>query len=232
VTDIVPIGTFYEPDKEGFITNILSLYDIDEDNWVICNYILNRAVSFYGNHLHSVYVRGSLLPDADKDFVIVLLNDSEYSSFIEKYEDFLFTIDSTLDFDISLYNPQNLPIYRKFESICLYGNDLSTRKVVFKEYAGLPLPNTKILIDQIKESTELNKDILSSCKVILRAAMHSVAQKVNKYSKDLYYCCKFYEEYYPHRGQYMWDVLDLYLNPTENYKLVLYKAIQCLLEGE
>ena len=235
------MGKFYKPDEEGFITDTLSLRDIDEDNWFICNYFTKEAVSFYGENLHSVYVTGTVSKDSyDKDFVIVI---SDYS-FINtpNTTSFISTLNPTIPFDIEFFTPQNFSIDRKFESVCLYGDDLTEKKVVFKEYIkthpfaqdihGLPKIYYKLLIKEIEKSTRLSP---SWCKVILRKSVFLVALKVNKYSRDLYYCCKFYEEYYPHRGQYMWDVLDLYLNPEEHYddyKLILYKSIQCLLEEE
>ncbi len=246
---IIPIGTVYIPDEEGFIVNNFSLNDINEDNRLICNYLVEKCISFYGENLHSVYARGSLLnkssllPNADKDFIIVLLDNCEYSLFEKKYQNFISTLNSDIYFDISLNTPHNLTDYQKFESVCLYGHDLSVQKVVFKDYV-LPMvidyENTDAFFfafschhNQSKDIVPTtNKELLSKCKVILRAAMVSVALELNKYSRDLYYCCKLYEEYYPHQGKYMWDLLSLYLNPTKYNKLILNKAIQCLLRDK
>lgn len=85
INKAIPIGKVYIPDEEGFITNNRSLDDIDEDNMSICNYLVEKDVSFYREYLHSVYVRGSLLPNSDKDFVIVLTANCEYSRFKEEY---------------------------------------------------------------------------------------------------------------------------------------------------
>lgn len=100
---------------------------------------------------------------------------------------------------------QNLSINRKFESVCLYGHDLTMKKVLFKDYV-LSMSGIISLLRNIQHTRSLhhnqfentNENFLHECKVILRAAMYSVALKLNKYSRDLYYCCKFYEDYYPH----------------------------------
>jgi hypothetical protein len=90
----------------------------------------------------------------------------------------------------------------------------------------------KTILFNTKESVDLNDNLRRDCKKIIRLAMLSVSLKLNKYTKDLYYCCKFYEEYYPQYGKQMWDVLDLYLNPNKYDKLILYTAIDALLSGE
>ena len=43
---IIPIGTVYISDEEGFIVNNFSLNDINEDNRLICNYLVGKCISY------------------------------------------------------------------------------------------------------------------------------------------------------------------------------------------
>ena len=244
MSDIKQIGIYWEADENGFIESIFSVNNIHSDNKKLVEYFVSKAIEYYTDNIHSLYVRGSILTnpelqsDFDKDFIVVLYENDNWSYFVERYDNFISTLDSNINFDISLYSTNNFVLDRKFNSLCLYGNDVSVRKVNIKNlvndtYTASNKYNIlKTILLNTKESVDLNNNLRRDCKKIIRLAMLSVSLKLNKYTKDLYYCCKFYEEYYPQYGKQMWDVLDLYLNPNKYDKLILYTAIDALLSGE
>lgn len=244
MSDIKQIGTYWEADENGFIESIFSVNNIHSDNKKLVEYFISKAIEYYTDNIHSLYVRGSILTnselqsDFDKDFIVVLYENDNWNNFVKRYNNFILIFDSNIDFDISLYSTNNFVLDRKFNSLCLYGNDLSVRKVNIKNlvndtYTASNKYNTlKTILLNTKESVDLNDNLRRDCKKIIRLAMLSVSLKINKYTKDLYYCCKFYEECYPQYGKQMWDVLELYLNPNKYDKLTLYTAIDVLLSGE
>lgn len=244
MSDIKQIGMYWEADENGFIESIFSVNNIHSDNKKLAKYFVSKAIEYYTDNIHSLYVRGSILTnpelqsDFDKDFIVVLYENDNWNNFVERYDNFISTLDSNINFDISLYSTNNFVLDRKFNSLCLYGNDVSVRKVNIKNlvndtYTASNKYNIlKTILSNTKESVDLNNNLRRDCKKIIRLAMLSVSLKINKYTKDLYYCCKFYEECYPQYGKQMWDVLELYLNPNKYDKLILYTAIDALLSGE
>lgn len=244
MSDIKQIGMYWEADENGFIESIFSVNNIHSDNKKLAKYFVSKAIEYYTDNIHSLYVRGSILTnpelqsDFDKDFIVVLYENDNWNNFVERYDNFISTLDSNINFDISLYSTNNFVLDRKFNSLCLYGNDVSVRKVNIKNlvndtYTASNKYNIlKTILLNTKESVDLNDNLRRDCKKIIRLAMLSVSLKINKYTKDLYYCCKFYEECYPQYGKQMWDVLELYLNPNKYDKLILYTAIDALLSGE
>jgi len=241
MVDIKQTGKYWVADKNGFIESLFSVNNIHPNNKKVADYLVSKAIEYYADNLHSVYVRGSILtnpelqPNFDKDFIVVLHENDTWNYFVENYDSFILTLDSNIDFDISLYSTNNLTLDRKFNSLCLYGNDLSARKVNIRDLIPsqeIKYNVLKTILSNTKKSVDLNDDLRRDCKILIRSAMLSVSLKLNKYTRDLYYCCKFYEEYYPQYGKQMWDVLDLYLNPNKYDKLILYTAIDALLSEE
>ena len=172
------------------------------------NYLVKTSSDYYKDNLHSVYVRGTiltekeLLQNSDKDFVIILNDNNKFLKFVQEYDQFISILESSINFDVALYNNNNFDTLRKFQSKCIYGEDISLNKLNF-DYFSLEQKHINLIIKDIRnflttfEKTVLDNDknsieyLQKICKRILRFAMLKVAQQVRKYSKDLYYCCVF-----------------------------------------
>lgn len=248
---IEPIGVVWEPNENGYIVSGLSTGNLTEDSSHIITFFVNMATKFFVNHLHSIYVTGSTLTNLNyttsenirknRNFIIVLneaANKSRIMTFIpdlvRKSE---FEFDAPIIYESELYDVNNFPKFEQFFSACVYGNDIATKEYYFDD---IKLEKNKQYYDDIHAALRFYADINSYdprnrktftqyyCKKILRYGMLKAANHVRKYSRDLFYCYKLYEEAFPDCKGVMYDVLDLYLNPQDYRPDVIKTSIDTL----
>jgi hypothetical protein len=248
---IEPIGVVYEPNQDGYIVNELSIGNLTEESSHIINFFVNMSTKFFVNNLHSIYVTGSTLTNLNyttsenirknRNFIVVL-NHSAYKSrmltflpdLIKKSE---FQFDVPIIYESELFDVDNFPEFQQFFSACVYGSNIATNQYCFND---VKLDKNKQYYDDVHDALRFYSDINSYdprnrktftqyyCKKILRYGMLKAAHHVGKYSRDLYYCYKFYEQAFPSHKGAMYDVLNLYLNP-QDYKPDVFKVAIDLL---
>ena len=98
MSDIKQIGMYWEADENGFIESIFSVNNIHSDNKKLVEYFVSKAIEYYTDNIHSLYVRGSILTnpelqsDFDKDFIVVLCENDNWNNFVERYDNFIYVI--------------------------------------------------------------------------------------------------------------------------------------------
>lgn len=115
-------------------------------------------------------------------------------------------------------NPR-LAMIIKTQSLCIYGEDLATQIPPF-------LPNKKMILNLtwLKEDLQdfLAKEKIThqACqeitKVLIRCGFEIVMEKAQKYTTDLYWCYQVFSEYFPEKEPEMRELLQLYLNPSND----------------
>ena len=250
-TPIKPIGYVWVPDKDGYIVNDFSTSNITEEASHAINFFVMMATKFFGDKLHSIYVTGSTVTNIDypvtdtirrnRNFVIVVTE----GAFLSQKQKFVadvvtksqFQFESPIIYESELYTIENFPEFEQVFSACVYGTSIATHRYLFD---NIVLEKNKRYHEDIYDALRFYSDIESYnfksrksytqyfCKKILRYGMLKAANSVRKYSRDLYYCYKFYEEAFPEHRNVMYNVLDLYLNPNEHRPNVFKIAIDSL----
>lgn len=121
----------------------------------------------------------------------------------------------------------------RFPIKCIYGVDLSLNVLNFDLITNECLDGTeredcKYLLDSLNYAmmSATSKDIVGGnewfvvgpafIKNLFRCAFNSICKEKKIWTRDLYYCYKFFVEEYPQFEQHMIALLDLYLNPNKS----------------
>ena len=200
-----------------------------------------------GEHLHSVYIRGSVarglavegLSDLDTT-AVARPHEVDWERAIawgqrtrrEYAERFPFSHRPEIDVRLLADLIEAMPTMRwfKLSAACVYGEDLlaDASPVTLDEMIAA----TSVEADYIaKVVSDFHEGIAAEgadtrsycrwiCKRFLRAASALVLSRTRKVTNDLYYCYKLFSEHYPEREPAMRRALELALNPiteTEAY---------------
>jgi len=250
-TPIKPIGYVWVPDKDGYIVNNFFTSNVTEQASHAINFFVMMAINFFGDKLHSIYITGSTVTNINytvtdtirrnRNFVIVV-TEGAWKSKQQKFVTDLvnksqFQFESPVIYESELYTVENFPEFEQVFSACVYGPNIATNRYLFD---NIVLEKNKQYHEDIYDALRYYSDLKSYnfktqktitqyfCKKILRYGMLKAANNVRKYSRDLYYCYKFYEEAFPEHHNVMYNVLDLYLNPAEYRPNVFKIAIDSL----
>jgi hypothetical protein len=248
---IEPIGYVWIPDEDGYIVNNLAINNITEEASHAINFFVMMAQNFFSDRLHSIYVTGSTVTNIDytttpdirknRNFIIVVNEQAYKSRKIEFITNVVtksqFQFDVPIIYESELYTVEQFPEFEQVFASCVFGENIATKKYKFDH---IIFEKTKEYYEDVHDAlrfysntssySPMNRKTYTQyfCKKILRYGMLKAAKHVNKYSRDLYYCFKFYEEAFPQHKGVMYNVLDLYLNPSDYRPDVFQTAVNSL----
>jgi len=243
---IKPTGTYLYTNNEGYLVPEVSAEKIQQEYKPALEDMIHACKKHYEDNLHSVYVRGSIakgaaIPDvSDVDGMIVLrsvvsteekewLADFRESMkqkypFITKFEMAHYAADSFIDFS------RRDRVVLKLQSLCLYGTDIrgnienlkpGKETVLHAHNLNEEVENLMIKFDT-QSFTDANLKNWCSwiMKRILRTGHELVAERSQRFTRDLYRCWEGFAEYYPEKKDEMYHVLDLAINPTTDIQKI------------
>ena len=235
--EIKKIGQVYKFDKNNYL--IAKQYKKNiQSKWL--KVMKDFIKSIDKQHIHSIYLRGSVITGeavdhvSDIDFV-VLTSDLPKNCWAKpsKFKKELIPIrermmkDYSFIYNVDVSKPNyylNIDLTNQFmikhHSVCIYGDNIQKDILKFKRnefpiiFPELDLP----LIAAKKEFDKNKKKIMRYvAKNIIRAAfelVHKISHK-DVWTRDLYPCYKFFSEHYPKGEEQMRNCLELAISPTE-----------------
>lgn len=240
--EIKPIGSFLKTDTDGFIVNTTSLDKI-QVTWMPAVELVKEAYQKHlGNHLHSVYIRGSVAKSqainniSDIDSFAVVTDDIDMSwskDFVEEVKKqfpFIVGVEVGIIPLEEIQDSKGDRIMIKTQSICVYGDSLAETIPAIRPGVE-SAQHFKFIEREISRTIEwlkeghTNEEIGRKCtwimKRIVRTGFELVMERSRKYTRDLYPCYEEFSKYYPEKKEEMYKVLELAINPTADEKEIL-----------
>lgn len=247
--EIKNIGRICRTDSRGNIINDSTINAIKPEFKCIIEAAVATYVSHLGEHLHSVYIRGSIprglgidnVSDLDTLSITNKNIDSIDLNWVDRAEEVLNENFKAVDgVELSFYfiedilettNFSIIPFMIKTHSICVYGEDIRDFLPNYKAdktLANEHLVNLKSQIQQAKEELSGNEDVedvVDCCrwimKIIIRAGLALVLVEENKYTRDLYPAYKLFSEHFPSKQSEMKQALEYAVNPITNSEVII-----------
>ena len=200
--EIQPLGSYLEVDSEGYIINPASLDKIQEQWKPVVDEIVEVYKSQYGEHLKSVYVRGSVakgqavenISDIDSFCYTDIAEDDSSSDWEQKARNEIKTKFPFVE-GVELSNRQ-LPKVRikgifLNQSICVYGEPIEISKIKPGKDMMFHIPNLERrieILDEKLENAETEESIKNVCvwfaKDILRTGFELTMDRSKRYTRD------------------------------------------------
>ncbi len=239
MTEIKPIGRFYETDASGCLINESSVDHIEKPWSKAVGTSAERCIEHFRERLQSLYLRGSvprgLAVDgaSDIDFVVLLYDEAEFGPMDQEWasitsedlkEEFPFATDvefaiaptgDYLSFDIA-------KVTIKARSCLMYGDDLAqylpevkvdrslATALDFMLEPSLKFVNTQLQDRQLSELEGFEQRWIM--KRIIRSGMTLVLERAGRYSPDLYPQVQCFSEFYPNHRATMERALEIAIN--------------------
>lgn len=244
MTQIKNIGRYCVTDSDGYIVNDTSIKKIQPEYMEVINEVVERYQLHLGDHLHSVYVRGSVsrglgiagVSDLDTIGVTTVHPEALDLQWVKAAEQEINRKYSCINgIEFSFHHKQEvletsdfsiIPFMIKTHSICFYGEDLTPYLPDYKADAALGnehLVHLKYQIEQAKEDltdNEDTEDIQDCCswimKIIVRAGIALVITKEHLYTRDLYPAYQLFAKHFPEKSFEMREALQFAIAPSEN----------------
>jgi len=245
-TDTVkPIGSFLQTDADGFIVNTTSPEKIQRAWLPAVEMVKDAYKQHFGEHLHSVYVRGSVvkgeaidnISDIDSFAVVTLSYDNIDTSWSKDFvKELIGQFPFIVGVEIGAIPLEELKDHKgdrimiKTQSICVYGENLADTLPPLKpgietaqHIKGIEreINKTKEWLQEDRTDEEIKRRCTWIMKRIIRSGFELVMERSQKYTRDLYPCYEGFAEYYPEKKEEMYEVLRLAIEPTSDKKEIL-----------
>tara|TARA_B100000745_G_scaffold58094_2_gene34452 strand:- start:13273 stop:14073 length:801 start_codon:yes stop_codon:yes gene_type:complete len=242
---VKPIGSFLQTDADGFIVNTTSPEKI-QSVWLPAVEMVKEAYQkHFGEHLHSVYIRGSVakgeaidnISDIDSFAVVTLPYDDIDTSWSK---DFVREMTTQFPFIVGveigaipleeLEDHKGDRIMIKTQSICVYGENLAETLPSLKpgietaqHIKGIEreINKTKEWLQEDHTDEEIKRRCTWIMKRIIRSGFELVMERSQKYTRDLYPCYEGFSEYYPEKKEEMYEILKLAIEPISDKKKIV-----------
>ena len=250
---IKPIGMVHGLDERGFIVNPCSHSNL-RDPWLgASNELKTEFLNNIGEHLHSIYLRGSVPKGAaisglsDLDCIVLTItpvNEIDMSWIPNFKKDFRDKYPEINDCEIlagevgAFKGRQSFCFILKTQCLCIWGTDLSEELPSYKPGVDAIVHSPQLLtsIERARQELSTIEDpqrIMILCglmsKRMLRTGYEIVMEEDGSYTRDLYPCWQIFSKYYPDRSDSMREALFYALNPTSD-KTILRRIIDDLGE--
>jgi len=226
-------GELYPKDSEGFLLNPTSAAHIQEPWTPAVEEARELVRRFFGDRLHSLYLRGSVARGAarpnvsDIDLIVVTWGSvrasdrvwcGELSAVIVLHHPFVRRVDVSLTpLEHTVYGPVQFRL--KLSSLFLWGNDLRPGLPRFRpedeaalQYArtlGWDVGHSLVLLRGSPNAKELSRIRMWIGKTLVRAGFELVMAEVEGYTTDLYPCYEAFVARFPDRKADMRRALEL-----------------------
>ncbi|MFK7808736.1 MAG: hypothetical protein AB8F74_13110 [Saprospiraceae bacterium] len=252
---ILPSGAFFPKDAAGFLINPCAMELIDQRYAPVLGQIVDNYIQNEGANLHSVYLRGSVprgmnVGDCDLDTFALVFSESDRwkrPDWADEQEQQLqgkYPFLTAVEFYLAGYAPvlravpghtdsenlatnHGLAMVLKTQSLCLHGNDISSRIPAYKPDVSVLLNNPWLASD-IADYESNSKDRAQRqqvLKTILRSGFELVLPRIQQYTPDLYLCYRSFSDFYPKKEKWMRRALLAYLNSEETSSKEAYRIV-------
>lgn len=242
---VKPIGSFLQTDADGFIVNTTSPEKIQSAWLPAVEMVRDAYKQHFGEHLHSVYIRGSVakgeaidnISDIDSFAVVTLPHDDIDTSWSKDLEE---EITKKLPFVVGveigaipleeLIDHRGDQVMIKTQSICIYGKNLADELPPLKpgmdtaqHIRGIEreIDKTKEWLQEEHTDEEVKRRCTWIMKRIVRSGFELVMERSHTYTRDLYPCYVGFSEYYPEKKEEMYKALKLAIDPISDKKNIL-----------
>ena len=224
---IEPKGSYYTF-HDGYISR--NIKPIPKSSKEICDFVLDVLPScdISLDDVHSLYIKGSRAysedSNTDVDFTLIsekLSRDPEPS--LQKYVKKKFGV----DIDCIVVNIKQFDALGRFESTCIYGEDLSSTSIHVSEIPFLwnskpPFIDARYIFkmfDMVKWFEDIFKNQISHPVVTLNIKFYIknclrytfLTTNLGVYTRDLYWCYYFIRDEYPEFSAIVKRLLEIYL---------------------
>ncbi len=250
-----PMGSYLGVDAEGYLISEVSKDKIQSDLWPTINECIEIAKDILGQHLHSIYLRGSAakgqfiagISDLDMEFILNVLPDEaikkEFKTKIEEVQNKnpeITKIEKQLIL-LAEYTKENDPL--RLQSVCLYGEDLNQNLPRLKPGKDTRVHIPGILsemerqlprIESGEDTQPLNTRSKWLCKRLIRSSHELVAEKLQRFTRDIYPCYEGASQVFPEHEPLFRKVAEVAVFGTEDktYLLDLARQMQAFLSVE
>ena len=235
-------GSYFTPDKNGFLINPCSINLIQPEFKDALELSVEHAKKHLGDNLHSIYLRGSIAKGtavkniSDIDLYIVTEDNETETRWKETSEKeicnrytFIRGIEFHLETTENVLSRKGEQFLLQTQSVKIFGKDLNLPQFSYKigkeSYAHIFFIEKDIKDFYKYISEEPDEDIPDVCswiaKRIVRTGFELVMKRENLYTRDLYPCYKSFIKYYPERENQMYDLLELAVNPVNDKKVII-----------
>jgi hypothetical protein len=249
---IIPIGKLHDIDADGYIQNPCIVPLKQEKYHHVVNEILAELSYKFKEHIHSLYIRGSVAKGIAIEFVsdidlVFLCNQSIGDEIKKDIRILLNTINKKFNFIngievlfITKINIDNIKtqFLLKTQCACIYGVDIIPTLKSFKinQYAfshsnGFYQSMIDIKAELMNETNldEIKEICTWTMKRIIRTGFETVMIKDQSYTRDLYPNYLIFSNYYPEKEADMKLALTLAINPTSDIIEIL-KVMDSLVD--
>lgn len=242
---IINIGSIQHLDDEGYVINDLSIENIQKEYAVILKDVLRLYQKYFSEHLHSIYLRGSVakgmaIPNvSDLDTIAVSktkLSQEEikireliWEEIAQKYP-YLKGVEIHFEALETVHTSKRLQFLLKTQCICVYGTNLNLQipKLGLGKYAYAHSPTFEEDLERVskwletEDSDEEKKEVCSwIMKRTVRIGFELVMKRERCFTRDLYPCYERFAKHYPKKSSAMYEALTLAVFPTANTVLLL-----------
>jgi hypothetical protein len=258
MVEVKRIGSYLETDEQGYLVPVARATNISEDWRPAVEGLVQGYREAWGEALHSVYVRGSLVKGqavagySDLDSFGVLREGTtvdvpeDWRDALENriQQAFPFVVGVELDalrFDEALDRAGIYAFIIKVEAACVDGEDLApllepyriTPDIAFQtQWFGHHLA---LFLREYPDEPEGEKPgyIVWLMRRFVRLGMELVMVEEGRFTRDLYLCYESFARHYPERAGEMYRALTLALNPETGMETEAFiREFGGWLEGE
>ncbi len=239
MTEIKPIGRFYETDASGCLINESSIDNIEAPWNEAVGTSAERSIDHFRERLQSLYLRGSVPRGlavegaSDIDFVVLLYDevdfgplDREWATLASEDLTAIFPFVTDVEFSVAptgdYLSFDMAKVTLKARSCLMYGDDLAQYLPPVKLDHSLANALDFMLEASLKQVHIRLQDRPASelepfeqrwiMKRIVRSGMTLVLERAGRYSPDLYPQVQCFSEYYPEHEAAMHRALELAIN--------------------
>lgn len=240
--EIKKIGRYLEVDASGFLEKVAS-FDLLQDDWrVPVELVTEEYLGYWGEILHSIYLRGSVAKGdaistvSDIDTFAVLMPDVEppndkvqmawyrrSSAEIKRRCPQVAGVELVLTpFDSAVDRESVDSFIIEVEAICVHGYDLAVEIEPFRPNAESAF-QTRYFREHFgifrreypSESEEEQRELLVwLMRRFLRLGMELVMEREQRFTRDLYLCYESFARYYPDKAREMRRAMELAVDPV------------------
>jgi uncharacterized protein len=249
LTTIKTIGRYCVTDENGYIKNDSDIQKIDTKYLEVIDKVKEKYLHFLGDHIHSIYIRGSIPRglgiEGVSDLDTIAVTNTGSNELDLKWVD---QTEQELNEGFSCINGVELCVYCikdivrtpifsiipfmvKTHSICIYGEDVRSLLPRYKpdeKLANEHLIHLKSQIEIAKSDlmdNDDNEDIIDCCswimKMIVRAGLALVIVDEKLYTRDLYPAYELFTKHYPEKQNEMRQALLFAIAPVSHSQTIV-----------
>lgn len=236
---IQALGDFFPQAADGTIINPTSAHHIPATWRPGIHYLATLYQKFLGEHLHSVYLRGSIvrgIPEASildiDSFALVQSPEPRwcepdwaplFRARLRQNAPLLPAAECYLASLPQVLSGQNaaLAMVLQTQSLCILGTSIQNVLPAFRPGPSMMTQHRWLAADNAWFRTAEHPSLAafrSYLKLLIRSAFELVMERVGAYTPDLYLCCSSFAYHYPAQEARIWCCLESFVEPPAQWR--------------